>query len=56
MITKTITSVLILLGIIFLSALMFNHISPWIGVGVAIVAIYLAGKQLDKEINKNINK
>lgn len=53
MITKTITSVLILLGIIFLCALTFNHISPWIGVGVAIVAIYLAGKQLDKETNKN---
>ena len=52
MITKTITSVLILLGIIVLCALTFNHISPWLGVGVAILAIYLAGKQLDKQIKK----
>jgi hypothetical protein len=53
MISKTITTVLVLLGIIFLSALTFNHISPWLGVGVAILAIYLAGKRLDNELNKN---
>jgi divalent metal cation (Fe/Co/Zn/Cd) transporter len=50
MVTKTITTVLVLLGVIFLSALTFNHISPWLGVGIAILAIYLAGKRIDNEI------
>ena len=53
MISKTIMSVLVLLGIIFLCALTFNHTSPWLGVGIAVLAIYLAGKQLDNQIDKN---
>lgn len=48
MITKIITAVLVLLGIIFLCAVTFNHISPWLSIGIAIVAIYLVGKQIDK--------
>jgi hypothetical protein len=52
MITNTITTVLILLGIIVLCAFTFNHISPWLGVGVAIVSIYLAGKRLDQQSKK----
>lgn len=49
---KYVTTVLIYLAIITVSAYMFNHISPWLGVAVAICAIYLAAKQLDNQINK----
>ncbi len=49
---KYITTVLIYLVLIAAMAYTFNHISPWLGVAVAICAIYLAAKQLDNQINK----
>lgn len=44
---KYVTTILIYLGIIALMAYTFNHISPWLGVAVAIAAIILATKQIE---------
>lgn len=47
---KYVTTILIYLGIIALMAFTFNHISPWLGVAVAITAIILAAKQIENKI------
>ena len=46
---KYLTTILIYVGLTCLMAYMFNHISPWLGVALAIATFYLAAKQIENK-------
>lgn len=52
--TKAFLSVIGVAGYLFVINWAFNHIDPWIAIGIFIVGLYIALKQILKQLkNKN---
>lgn len=49
---QTLGWTLALAAIISLSAVVFNHVSPWAGIGVCVVGAALVAAKIDKYVNK----
>lgn len=50
--TKAFLSVIGVAGYLFVINWAFNHIDPWIAIGIFIVGLYIALKQILKTIKK----
>lgn len=46
--SKVILGILGVLAIIFLASWLFNHVQPWIGIGVIIIALVAINEYLRK--------
>jgi len=52
MITKLVTVSSVVIGIFFIIGSTFNHINPWLAVGLFVGVLYFAAHKIDKIIKK----
>jgi hypothetical protein len=52
MVNKVAGVVLLLLGWLFVTFWVFNHIDAWAGIGFGVVGLIISANQINKKLNK----